>query len=75
MQNPDLGTDTHTPGLTTRPDADELQPRAPILSCAPGPRSLRGTSLSVDSINDLYQQYVKSLILFTSRINLMSSGF
>lgn len=56
VQNSDLGANTHTPGLTTRPDADELQPRPPILSSTLGPRSLGSTSLSVDSIADLYQK-------------------
>lgn len=52
----ELGADPHTPGFTTRPDVEEIQPRRLTSSSIPGPRCLGSTSLSVGAIADLYQR-------------------
>lgn len=57
IQHTDPSADTHTPGLTTRPDLEELQPRPPTSSSFLGPKTLGSTSLSVNSIGDLYRRY------------------
>lgn len=53
--SPEVNASSHTPGLTTRPDLDEIQPRRAVTNYIPYPRRLGIVSLSVDKIERLFQ--------------------